>query len=950
MTYKHPLTAKPILLETKISVPILQPNRIHRPRLTELIDLGVLGPLTLIVAPTGFGKTHLLIEWINETNYPVAWLSLDPDDNDLYRFISYMIGALQTIEHHLGQETLELLPLIKANVCEIGMTLLINEIIELPNEIILVFDDFQVINNEKITQCLEFFIKNLPQNIRIIISSRREPSLDLPGLRSKGKVFDLSQNDLRFIGDEVEQFLTKSLRMQLPQETIKSLERKTEGWIAALQMVALSLRNKSDPEKLIANITGNTRYIVDYLAREVLQQQDQEIQEFLLKSSILENLTGSLCEAVVRPDAHPGYGMVMLHQLERANLFITALDQKHDWYRYHQLFSEFLRHIQTETNPAETASLYKRAALWYEKQNNLTESFHYAHASGDLNWMADLIERNIKPVIASGEILPLAYWINMLPDEIIGQRPGLCLSNAWVLIASYQIDLARYWIDYLKTTYDLNTDQVFSETRPDAKHLTIENQELDFWNIQGGMELCQSSLAILTGNLEKAEIHSKQATKYLRKDNPFIKSLLSLDESMHTILSGNTIKAVESLQKTINIARQANNLYVLIYGTFRLARIQALQGLLDQAWATLKKAQVMATAPDGKPLLLASLLNILFGEILYERNLLDEASHQLEYVYKNTQHSQSLERLYGLLIIARLRQAQGDLAGAKEIINESYKIALGTSESQWDDFLVSCAAVKLALQHGDLDTAGLWWKKGGFSKPTDPFSAQDYPYHIYEHLLLTQARYLLELGAEIEDADMLDQCLQILNMLLYEAERFERLTSKIEILVLLSRTQLALQDQNNAIQTLLNALALGEPEGYQRIYLDEGENLIKLLIHSQKAPETSRLRLPSPAFITNLIETCQSEGNKQKDNPRTGQQQIIATSKETRELQPVTLSNREVDVLKLIAEGKTNREISNQLHIALNTVKRHAYNIYQKLEVKNRTQAVTKARKLDLIP
>jgi len=948
MVQTHSQKAQHLLLETKISIPLLPPDTIQRTRLTELIDIGVLGPLTLIVAPTGFGKTHLLIEWIHQTHLPVGWLSISHDDNDFFRFINYFIGALHAIQPGLGQEAIDMFQSAKGSRSELGMTLLINEIVEVSDQMVLVLDDFQTIENQSILRSLEFLIKHLPPNLHLIIASRKEPELDLHGLRAKGKVFDLRANDLRFIGDEVADFINTTLRKQVPPETIQSLERQTEGWIAALQLAALSLRHQPDKEILLGNFQGNSHYLVDYLASEVLHQQKEEIQQFLIKSSVLDALTGPLCEAVVKPQAQPGYGMFMLNRLEQANLFIHALDEKHEWFRYHQLFAGFLRHIQMETNPNETSILNKRAALWYEKQQNLPEAFHYAHASGDAAWMAELMERNIFAMIASGEITSLAYWCGKLPDEVIRQRPVLCLSYAWVLIAAYQLDQAQNWIDYLLRIYQ--PDQIPSD---DGQLSTdpfpgAQLQDLDLWNIQGGLELCQSTLAIYNGDMEQAEKHTKQATRYLNQENPFIQSLLLLEESVHILLSGNTQKAINALKHTIKIARQANNLYVLIIATCYLAEMQMLQGQMDLAWATLTKAQALSTSPEGNPLPLALRVNLVIGKILYARNQLDESNSYLEVFQTNAQHLHSFGNQNDLVMIAHIKQAQGDDSGAFAIINDAFQLALSTDTSQWDDAVVCATAVRMALRRGDLETAERWWMKGGFPAPTQTIPLENFPYHIYEQLLLTQARYLIELGQQHHQTDLLQQSLRLLEMLHYEAERLQRLTSQIEILLLQSKALQAIENDEQALHALLEALALGEPAGFLRLYLDEGPSLTDLLLQCLIAQENSNHGLPSSDFITQLIETIQAEANLLEQTPARNRQAQVTLRKKG---QPqANLSQREIQVLQLIAKGMTNQEISDQLCIAVNTVKRHASNIYQNLHVNNRTQAVIKARHLGLIP
>lgn len=942
------------LLRTKISIPQIPPEFVHRPRLTMLINRGIQGPLTLLAAPAGFGKTHLLIEWtekarLEDTHLPVAWLTIDSEDNDLSRFFRYLIGALQTLMPRLGEEALDFIQSTKGGGLEVGLTLLINEISALPKEMVLVLDEFQTLDDSAILQGVGFFLKHLPTNLHLVIASRDEPALDLAFLRAKGRVIELGADDLRFTGDEVAQFFQLAMGLQLPPETAQALEARTDGWITALQMAALSLRHQSDLTGLLANLQSDAHYLVDFLAEEVLERQPEETRQFLLRSSILDTLTGSLCEAVVKPDAQPGYGTVMLSRLEHANLFIIALDEKHDWFRYHHPFVNFLRHIQAEINPAEIPELHKRAALWLEQNAYLDKAFQHALASGDMEWAADLIERNFQTMIETGEINSLTRWIGKLPDEIIHQRPRLSLPYAWGLIAAYQLDLALYWLDDLQRSLDEFENQTGAAPHLDEPETTKGFENAGVWNIRGGLAVCRSTLAMFSGDMEQAAEFSRQATVYLQEENPFVNSLLALEDSLYFVLSGDTPKAIESLRVTVRIARQANNLLVMIIAVCQLAEMQAMQGQLSQAWATLQKAQYMAVGPGGKPLPLTGLVDVEFGEILLERNSLEEANTYLERGCRVTQSMWSISRLDGMVSLARLRQAQGDILGSQDILAEAARMAVSTESSQWDDTAVSAVAVRLALQRDDLATAEQWWKKGRFPDLTGTIALENYPYHVFEYLLITQARFLLKKGQESRDAHDLQRALDLLETLLLEAERFQRATSRIEILVLLAMVQFALGD-DRAKKTLLRALALGEPEGYRRIYLDEGRRLSELLLQCRSAQQDSGSHLPSLAFIDGLLEAIRRTGEAQQAAQKPVEQRVDRITSKMEDSLPISLSAREMEVLALIAEGKSNQEISAQLYLALNTVKRHAYNIYAKLEVKNRTQAVSRARYLGLIP
>lgn len=949
MRPNSPAARKQPLLCTKISAPQIPPEYVRRPRLTERINRGVKGPLTLLSAPAGFGKTNLLIEWIEQAHLPVAWLTIDSADNDLNRFFRYAIGALQTVEPGLAEETLDFILSTRGGGLEVGTTLLINEVSTLPKEFVLVLDDFQALVNPAILQSIDFFLKHIPNNLHLVIASRVEPDLDLACLQAKGRVVELLADDLRFTCEEVAQFLNHATGQQFPLETIQLLEKRTDGWITGLQMAAISLRHQANPNTLLANLQGDAHFLVDFLAEEVLDRQPGDIRQFLLRTSILDLLTGSLCEAVALPEAQPGFGTVMLNRLEHANLFIIALDEKYEWFRYHNLFVDFLRHIQAEINPGEIPVLQKRASQWFEQNGNLNEAIRYALASGDIQDAADLIERSIQEMVKTGEISSLTHWIGELPKEIIHSRPALSLTYAWGLIAAFQLDYAKYWIEDLQQSLREIEKRSLADDQTRKVKITPDKSDAGMWNVYGGLAICQSFLAVLSGDMEKATDFSQQAAKYLDEDNPFIHSLVTLEDSLYYVLSGDTQKAIDMLRDTMRIAQQANNLLVLIIATCQLADMQALQGHLSQAWATLEKVRYMAIGPDGKPLALASLADAGFGEILLERNALEEAKHFLINSDQPTQSLRWLSNLDGIISLAHLYHCQGNYLDATDLIAQASQLALGTESSQWDDILVSAVAIEMALLRDDLSTAILWWQKSGFHEINQIIHLENYPYHIFEYLLLTQVKLLTAIGKKQKNESYLQQSLDLLAFIQPEAERFQRVTSQIGILVQKAIILYALGDLNQATAQLLRALALGEPEEYRRVFLDGGQPVADLLVYCLSTIQGCDI-LPSAGFIESLLFSFQSEAMPVQPIATTNAGFAVPAAKKVEGGASITLSAREIEVLSLIAEGKSNREISAQLYLALNTVKRHAYNIYAKLDVKKRTQAVSKARQLGLIP
>lgn len=919
------------LLQTKVTIPQIPFAFVSRPRLISRINNGVKRPVTLLAVPVGFGKTHILIEWANQTEIKVAWLNVDSEDNDPVRFFHYLIGAFQKVIPVLAEDALYFIQSTKTGSLQMGLTVLINEINALPEEIVLVLDDFQNINESIVLESIDFILKHIPKNLHLIIASRTLPLLDLTSPRAKGMVTELDLNDLRFTASEVSQFCQQVMGLSLKPEIIQMLTERTSGWVTALQMAAVSMRSKPSPDTLFTSLEVDSHYLIDYLAEEVLDQQPDEIRQFLLRSSVLESLNSSLIEAVVKPNAQPGYGSVILNSLEHSHLFVTAIDRNREWFRYHQLFLEFLRHIHAEINPSEIPILQKRAAEWFEKNANLDEAFRYAFTAGDIQWTAQLIERNVQGMIQSGEIVPLTHWISKLPSETVRESPLLTLGYTWGAIAAYQLDLAQDLIDDIQVM--LNSI--------DKNDMTEEDR-----SILGGLAICQSTIALINSDIEKASELSNQAIQNLQVDNPLIRSLASLDKSLYFVFSGDTEKAIPALKDTIRTSRQNNSLMILIIASVQLAEMQALQGQLSQALATTQKARFLSVGPQGQETLLSNLVDICTGTILLERYQLEEANTYLERGCRGKQSLWTLSSLDGLVSLAQLRQCQDDQTGVKQLLDEVSKLALSTESSQWDDIIVSGLAIRLALQRDDLSSAGQWWAKSGFPELTSMIALDEYPYHVFEYLQLVQARFLMVRGQDTGQLNDLHLSLAILDSLLPGVKRFNRISSHLEILVLQALTHFALGD-GHAVDILLEALALGEPEGYRLIFIREGRRIYDLLLQCKTARQSSTTLLPSQTFIDDLLNVINEE---EKTSPTSPIASGTLKTTSSAAIPETVLSRREIEVLQLIAQGKSNKEISAELFLALNTVKRHAYNIYNKLGVSRRTQAVSRARQMGLIP
>jgi len=853
--------------------------------------------------------------------------------------LRYLMAACQRVEPALGEDVLDLIS-TRGGGLDVGLTMLINRVAALDRHLVMILDDFQVIRDRRALHVVDSLVKHGPDNLHLLIATRDAFPLNLAALRISSRVIEVGAGELRFTEDEIAAFFKQTLGMALPHETVQKLQIRTDGWAAGLQMAALSLRDNPDPDALLAHLEGGAHVLVDFLASEVLDRQPADVRQFLLRSSFLDTLSGPLCEAVVDPGARAGYGAVMLDRLEQANLFIMPLDERHEWYRYHRLFADVLRHLEAEACPSEIPDLHKRAALWHEEHGNLDEAIAHAQASDDLEWMADMVERNCHTLIRTGEIHALSQRVSTLPSDAVRRRPRLAVAYAWAALAEYRLDLARVWIDELEQTYG----GVDGRAQPPVG----AGEDEDCWAIRGGLAACQSTLALMSGDLERAARFSQMATRFSGVQDPFVGSFLALGDSLCSVFSGDSERAIEALRGTIRLALRTNNLLVTVIAVCQLAETQALQGQLSKALNTLERVQFLAPGPGGKALPLAGLADIGRAAILLERNLLQEAHDCVSRGRKSTRALWPLSHLDAMVIEAQIHQARGDLVQCRSVLEEASRLSLSTDSSQWDDKVVSAVAVRLALQRGDLSEAAVWWSRGGFPDPLGTIAVEDYPYHVYEYLVLTQVHFLITQAQGSGERTALERACRLAEMLLPGAERFRRLTSQIEVLVQLALAQHALGDEA-CLATLLRALALGEPEGYRRVYLDEGARLRVLLAACASERNGLSGYLPSQAFIEDLIGAIDREVASKPRRVRRGLQQAAPAYQDPGEEPAEPLSPRELQVLSLIAEGKSNKEIASQLYLALNTVKRHAYNIYSKLNVTKRAEAISRGRSLGLI-
>jgi LuxR family transcriptional regulator, maltose regulon positive regulatory protein len=899
------------LLTTKLYIPQAHPNLVPRPRLSERLEEGMRRKLTLISAPAGFGKTTLLSEWRmmhSGDEYPVSWISLDEGDSDLARFLSYFVAALQTISEGIGEAALASLRSPQPPPIESVLTALINEVAAIPNDFALVLDDYHLIEAEPIHSAIAFLLEHLPPRMHLVIASRTEPPLPLSRLRARNQLTELRATDLRFTTGETAAFLEGLMGLELSAEDIEALERRTEGWIVGLQLAALSMQSREDTSGFIEAFTGTNRYVLDYLADEVLQMQPEQVQTFLLQTSILDRLTGPLCDAVIGQSN----GQAMLEGLEHANLFLVPLDQERRWYRYHHLFSDFLRSRLRRIQPKRVPELHRRAAGWYEEHGAITEAVGHALAAEDFERAARLVEQTRAAMITRDELNTLLGWLKALPDELVRSRPPLCLAYAWVLVLTGQVDAVEARLRDAEFALDAGS---------------AEPEERD--RVLGETAAARAEVARMRGDMPRAIELSHQALEILPEDTLLLRSVVALNLGSAYWISGDTTAASQASSEATVLSQAAGNIYVTLVALRGLALVKAAQGRLREAAELYRRALRLGPERGYELLPVMGYVYVGLGELLREWNDLEAASHFLtEGIELCKQGGLVVPLPDGYISLSRVKQAREDTAGAFATVQEAEQLMRRHNISLLVAKLAAHRA-RLSLAQGDVEAIARWAGESDLGVD-DELSFQ----REFEHTTL--ARVLIA-------QDKTGEAQQLLERLLAAAGADERVGSLIEILALRALALQAASDMGGAVNALARALSLAEPEGYVRVFADEGAPMAALLPKVLEAQKEGGLAPTSPNISRKYVGKLLAAIKARTASP-TGMS-LSATAGSLVE----ALSERELEVLRLVALGASNREIARKLFISLSTVKTHINNIYRKLEVRTRTQAVARARELKLL-
>ena len=665
------------ILATKLNSPLLQPKVISRHRLIDRLNAGLHRKLTLISAPAGFGKTTLVSGWIANCGRSVAWLSLDKRDNDLNHFLAYLVAALQTIRTNFGEGVLEVLQGPPPVQTELLLTALLNEITNLSNPFVFVLDDYHVIDSQSVNEALEFLLDHLPPQIHLVISTREDPILPLARLRARGQFTEIRASDLRFTITETAKFLKQGMSLSLLEEEIAALERRTEGWIAGLQMAALSLQKGADRATLIQAFTGNHRYVFDYLVEEVLQRQPEHVRNFLLQTSILNSLSGPLCDAITEQKD----SQRMLVSFERGNLFIVPLDDERQWYRYHQLFADVLQARLMEEKPNQVPDLHRQASQWYEQNTLPSDAIHHAFAADDFERAASLVQWAWPLMRQSYHETTLLGWVRALPDELLRARPVLNVYYANALLSSEpdraEVHLrdAERWVDTITDTRERSEAQA---SKTGTAQIVVVNEE-EFRSLPGMIAVARAYQAGALRNSSNTIKYAQRALDYLPTGDYLWRGSAGVLLGLAQWASGDLETAHRSIADSLAIMQMADNISAAISTSYILADIRMTQGRLGQANIIIQQA-LKLVVDHGKPVPQGTVdVYVLLSELYCEQGELEIATQHLLTSKKLGEHAAlQVTRHRWYVAMARIKEAEGDLDSALDLLDEAEHLQIGS--------------------------------------------------------------------------------------------------------------------------------------------------------------------------------------------------------------------------------------------------------------------------------
>jgi len=902
------------ILTTKLHIPPPRSNLVLRPRLSKRLNESLHRKLTLISAPAGFGKTTLLSEWIavpTPSHRPIgeglevraAWFSLDDGDNDPVRFWSHFIAAVQILFPNVGEGTMGTLQSPQTPSIESILTSLLNEITAIP-----VLDDYNAIDSKPIDTALAFLIERLPPQMHLVIATREDPDLPLARLRARDQLIELRVKDLRFTETEAAEFLNQAMGLRLSIEDVAALETRTEGWIAGLQLAALSMQGLEDTAGFIQSFTGSHRFVLDYLLEEVLQKQPENIQAFLLRTSIFERMRGELCDAVLLDSSING--QEILEHLERANLFVIPLDHERRWYRYHHLFAELLRARLARAYPDQIADLHRRASDWYAGNKFFYEAISHAITAKDWNRAADIMER-LDELRMSGETNTQLGWFEAFPPQVLHDRPRLGLAFAWALFMSNQSDRAERQLDQLVSLVQ------------------------DVPSLLGEMYVIRMMLAARRFDAPVFYALAQQALSRVRREevSPRCRILITLGV-VYEEMSGDLVAAKNAFREAYELSEMSPSISVVgnaplpLITLAYLADYESLEGNLRNAAKMYEQAIELAEKWGGQSSLALCFVQQGKASLLYEQNDLDGATQALQECFRIGELWKSPRLLvpaYGLS--ALVMQTRGQVKEANALIQRAEQAARDPYSSPYDLGMLALYQISLWIVQNDFQAIANWEQDHDLNWRLQTGRARD-----ALTIMLTRAQ--ISHYHRTHDDTHLKHARTMIEPVLEQAQASGLTFNAIRLRLLDALVSYTEKNTSSAITKLNQALALAEPENYFRSFVDLGKPMHELLLWSLENPLLTDPRLRT--YVSRLLPQFDTDVPVVPSQPK-----VEAL------IEPLT--ERELDVLRLIAKGLSNREIGDRLFLALSTVKGHTRIIFDKLQVQRRTEAVARARELGLL-
>jgi LuxR family maltose regulon positive regulatory protein len=910
------MSGQDVLLATKLHVPGPQPGFVPRPRLVQVLGDGLAKGRVLVCAPAGFGKTALLAGWARGSGRPVAWLGLDSGDSDPARFWRYAVTTLDRARPGLAGRLGPLPP----RSFEGLVTALVNELAAEPgpDEVLLVLDDYHLVDSGPVHESVAFLLENLPPGLRVVVSGRADPPLPLARLRARGQLAEVRAAELRFTPDEAAALLGETAGPDLPGTAVAALVARTEGWAAGLQLAGLSLRGHADAAGFAAAFSGSHRFVLDYLADEVLAGQPGQVRAFLLETSVLERLSGALCDAVT---GRAG-SQAMLQDIERAGLFLLPLDEVRGWWRYHHLFADLLRARLQQEQPGRVQALHRAAAAWSEAHDLADDAVRHALAAGDSAWAARLAERHVEALLGRSEGVTLRRWLSALPAESVRDRPRLCLAQAYAAAQGFQLEALEALLDDAERAYAVSGDEPYEPSLGPPQGDSV------LASVPAGIAFLRASLARLRGDAALAASYNQQALAHLGEDDWLMRCFVRWNQATTEWLGGRLGPAEHGLAEVLAERRAAEEFFagfLPMRVCYDLGEVQRAQGDLDAAVATYRQA--LEEAGESSQTALTGPAHVGLAQVLYERNELTAAlDHAVRGVTLCRQLASTPALATGLAVVARIRHAQLDAAGALAAMGEAGQAGLSPQVITLFNPVPSQRA-RLLLAQGDAHAAAQWTTAAGLSPADEPDYPREPAYLVLARVLLAQH----DPGA----------ALTLLQRLLGAAASQGRAGSIIEIQALRALALAANGDHATALGTLTEAVTLARPQGYVRVFADEGAPMRALLAQLPVARpgQQQAARRVDPGYLAALVRAC-----RQAD--ATPPRRTAAAAAGLAE----PLTDRELEVLRLLAAGKSNQRIAHDLVVALDTVKKHVTHVLGKLGAANRTEAAARARQLGLIP